>query len=83
MILRSLRPSQGIKFAWLPVWTDEGKVWLEFVHYRWNATEFGSYTYRRWISDERYDEGYRAWDDSYDPKYPPGTHVSVRSPCQE
>lgn len=47
MRLRTLRPLQGIKFAWLPVWTDEGKVWLEWVHFKWNATEFGSYSYRR------------------------------------
>jgi hypothetical protein len=48
MLIRKLRPKQGLKFAWLPVWTDEGKVWLEWVHYRYHDVGLdGSYSYRR------------------------------------
>lgn len=54
MILRRLRPAQGVKFAWLPVWTDEGLVWFERVQYRWNNTEFGSYSYRRLMWEPQY-----------------------------
>jgi hypothetical protein len=71
MLLRKLRPNQGIRFAWLPVWTDEGEVWLEWVHYRWNATEFGSYSYWRWVPEKRYTQGERAFAP------PPGLHVEI------
>jgi hypothetical protein len=47
MLIRSLRPAQGIRFAWLPVDTPEGRVWLEHVHYRWVDSEFGGYRYER------------------------------------
>lgn len=59
MIIRALRPAQGIRFAWLPVMTAEGKVWLEFVHYRWVDTEFGGYVYKRLIPEDRYQAGER------------------------
>lgn len=64
MRLRSLKPSQGIWFAWHPVWTPEGKVWLEHVHFKWiegwGWGSDGHYEYRRYIDDNRYDRGERA-----------------------
>ncbi len=47
MILQKSFPVRGICFAWLPVWTPDGKVWLEDVHYSYNDFGFGSYSYRR------------------------------------
>lgn len=60
MLLRRQPPKNGICFAWLPVWTSEGKVWLEWVHYRFNDTEFGSWSYERFVPQDRYDAGDRA-----------------------
>lgn len=69
MKLSRNRPERGVCFAWLPINTNEGWVWLEHVHYRWNESwgwgSDGHYDYRRWISDERYNRGERAqhaWD---------------------
>lgn len=63
MRLRALRPSQGIRFAWWPVWTPEGKVWLEHVHFEWvegwGWGSDGHYSYRRMIPQDRYDAGER------------------------
>lgn len=63
MKLWSPRPEQGIRFAWLPVWTDEGKVWLEHVHFKWiegwGWGSDGHYEYRRYLDEERYDAGAR------------------------
>lgn len=42
MLLRRAGPEQGIKFAWHPVDTPDGWVWLELVHYKW----FGGGTHR-------------------------------------
>ena len=62
MIICKLPPKQGIRFAWLPVWTEDGKVWLEWVHFRYNDVGLeGSYTYRRWGPTKEYDAGKRAW----------------------
>ena len=62
MIICKLPPKQGIRFAWLPVWTEDGKVWLEWVHFRYNDVGLeGSYTYRRWVPTKEYDAGKRAW----------------------
>lgn len=47
MLIRKQRPASGTCFAWLPKPTSEGTVWLEYVHFEWNDTEFGSYSYRR------------------------------------
>jgi len=59
MIIQRPRPKQGSRFAWLPVWTPDGKVWLEWVHFSWNDTEFGSYSYARWVPEDRYENGER------------------------
>lgn len=47
MIISRPRPKRGTRFAWLPVVTPEGKVWLEDVHYEWQEHGFGGYTYAR------------------------------------
>ena len=64
MRLRALRPSQGKCFAWWPVWTPEGKVWLEWVHFKWvegwGWGSDGHYAYQRFVPQERYDQGERA-----------------------
>ncbi len=60
MLIRRPTPKTGICFAWLPVWTSEGKVWLEWVHYCYNDTEFGSWSYERFVPQDRYDAGERA-----------------------
>lgn len=61
MLIRKLRPKRGIKFAWKPVWTDEGQVWFEWVHYEWTDGGLdGGYIYRRWIPEKEYDAGKRA-----------------------
>lgn len=63
IINRAPKPKTGICFAWTPKWTEQGSVWLEWVHWRYNDTEFGSYTYRRWIPQDRYDAGERVNSD--------------------
>lgn len=58
MLIRKLRPSEGIRFAWFPVMTPEGEVWFEHVHYRWIDTGFGGgYQYERvtYMRDEPFD----------------------------
>lgn len=47
MLIRRLRPAQGYCFAWWPVTTAEGVVWLEHVRYKWSNAEFGGYTFER------------------------------------
>lgn len=59
MLLRKRKPAEGIRFAWLPVWTPDGKVWLEWVHYRWIDNGFGGYEYARWIPEADYNRGAR------------------------
>lgn len=59
MLLRKPSPDRGIHFAWLPVWTDEGKVWLEWVHFERvdDAYDVHPWRYRRWVSEKKYAEG--------------------------
>ena len=59
MLLRRNKPNSGISFAWTPKWTPDGLVWLEWVHWKFNDTEFGSYSYARWISEPDYNRGAR------------------------
>jgi hypothetical protein len=60
VIIKRNRPKSGIRFAWLPVQTSEGLVWLEWVHFRYLDHEFGGVVYERFIPEKRYDKGERA-----------------------
>lgn len=81
MIIRKHSPKTGICFAWLPVWTSEGKVWLEWVHYRFNDTEFGSWSYERFVPQDRYDAGDRAQNKFWGGKaYDDGSTTSYETP---
>lgn len=57
------KPERDIRFAWLPVRTDEGLVWLEHVHFQWvegwGWGSSGFYVYQRMIPQDRYDAGER------------------------
>jgi hypothetical protein len=75
MLLRRAPSREGICFAWLPVWTPDGKVWLEWVHYRWIDAGFGGYEYARWIPEKRYNEGERRRFSEHKPR---GT---ISEPC--
>ncbi len=78
MIISKKRPASGIRFAWLPVQTNnEGRVWLEYVHFNWiegwGWGSDGHYEYWRLIPQARYDAGERAqnkfWGGkAYDPE---------------
>ena len=63
MRLRGLRKSSGKCFAWLPTWTDEGLVWLEWLYFRyvesWGWGSCGTYVYSRFIPLPRYYAGER------------------------
>jgi hypothetical protein len=63
MIIKRNRPEQGIRFAWLPVWTGEGRVWFEYVHFNWvegwGWGSDGHYEYKRWVPEARYGQGER------------------------
>lgn len=62
MLISKRRPDAGICFAWTPKWTPDGMVWLERVHYRYNDTEFGSYSYSRVVPEKYYGGVERKWD---------------------
>lgn len=75
MIIRKPKAKQGVCFAWKWKWTDEGLVWLEWVHYqetddaydldpyRYKRAEFGArgvVRFARYVPKDRYDAGERA-----------------------
>ena len=63
MLISGPRPDEGICFAWLPKWTPDGRVWLEWVHYKrihnWGWGSSDTYEYARWVSEEFYADGER------------------------
>ena len=66
MIIGRLTKDHGICFAWLPKWTPDGKVWLEFVHWEripsWGWGSGDTFRDARFVPHELYDQGVcREW----------------------
>ncbi len=57
MLLARNSKLSGVRFAWLPKWTPDGLVWLEFVRRYWNDHEFGGWYYERLKPQEVWDHG--------------------------
>src|SRR6185369_12985681 len=47
MMIYRKRPYEGTWFAWRPVWTPEGLIWLEPVRFRRKTVALGGYIYDR------------------------------------
>jgi len=47
MLIHRLKPAKETWFAWRPVWTSDGLVWLEHVRFWHKTIATGGYIYER------------------------------------